>query len=173
MKKNIYMTIDTETVGGATKPTGAYNYGGVIHDKQGTIYATFSILVMEHYDEIAKDDYAKRNFPIYKERLNNGYITAVATEADAILVIRNLCRFYHVNYIMAYNQDLILLKPNVKSYSTNLNLLTFISWHFKLLHILQVIANSALKMKKCQKAKRLVALRQKLYMHLFTIMPTI
>ena len=86
MKKNIYMTIDTETVGGATKPTGAYNYGGVIHDKQGTIYATFSILVMEHYDEIAKDDYAKRNFPIYKERLNNGYITAVATEADAISV---------------------------------------------------------------------------------------
>lgn len=114
MKKNIYMTIDTETVGGATKPTGAYNYGGVIHDKQGTIYATFSILVMEHYDEIAKDDYAKRNFPIYKERLNNGYITAVATEADAISVIRNLCRFYNVNYIMAYNSGFDFVKTKCK-----------------------------------------------------------
>lgn len=102
-KKNMYMTIDTETVGGASAPTGAYNYGGVIHDKTGHIYATFSILVMEHYDEIAKDDYAKRNFPIYRERLDKGDITAVASEDDAMQIIRNLCRFYRVNYVMAYN----------------------------------------------------------------------
>lgn len=41
-KKNMYMTIDTETVGGATTPTGAYNYGGVIHDKTGHIYMQHS-----------------------------------------------------------------------------------------------------------------------------------
>lgn len=52
MKKNIYCTIDTETIGGAVNPTGAYNYGGIIHDKQGKVYATFSFLVMEHYDKI-------------------------------------------------------------------------------------------------------------------------
>jgi len=61
-KKNMYMTIDTETVGGASTPTGAYNYGGVIHDKTGHIYATFSILVMEHYDEL-KNQRPNGNIP--------------------------------------------------------------------------------------------------------------
>ena len=32
MKKNIYCTLDTETVGGCTAPTGMYNLGAVIHD---------------------------------------------------------------------------------------------------------------------------------------------
>lgn len=113
-KKNMYMTIDTETVGGASTPTGAYNYGGVIHDKTGHIYATFSILVMEHYDEIAKDDYAKRNFPIYRERLDKGDITAVASEDDAMQIIRNLCRFYHVDYVMAYNTGFDFCKTKCK-----------------------------------------------------------
>ena len=74
MKKNMYCTIDTETVGGATNPTGAYNYGGIIHDKQGNIYATFSLLVMEHYDKIRYDDYAKKNFPLYRKRLESGFL---------------------------------------------------------------------------------------------------
>ena len=92
MKKNIYCTIDTETVGGATNPTGAYNYGGIIHDKQGNVYATFSFLVMEHYDKIRYDDYAKKNFPLYRERLENGLICAVATENEAISIL-NLLTF--------------------------------------------------------------------------------
>ena len=50
--KTIYATIDTETVGGATTPTGAYNYGAVIHDREGNILATQSILVAEHYEKI-------------------------------------------------------------------------------------------------------------------------
>lgn len=62
MKKNIYCTIDTETIGGAVNPTGTYNYGGIIHDKQGNVYATFSFLIMEHYDKIRNDDYAKKKF---------------------------------------------------------------------------------------------------------------
>lgn len=112
--KNMYMTIDTETVGGASTPTGAYNYGGIIHDKAGDIYATFSILVMEHYDEIAKDDYAKKTFPLYKARLDKGEITSVASEEDAIQIIRNLCRFYGVKYIMAYNSGFDFVKTRCK-----------------------------------------------------------
>lgn len=112
--KNMYMTIDTETVGGASTPTGAYNYGGVIHDKVGNIYATFSILVMEHYDEIAKDDYAKKTFPLYKARLDRGEITSVASEEDAIQVIRNLCQFYGVKYVMAYNSGFDFVKTKCK-----------------------------------------------------------
>ena len=102
-KKIIYCTLDTETVGGASAPTGMYNLGCTIHDRNGNIFATCSLLVMEHYDEIAKDDYAKKNFPIYAERLSRGEITAVATEAEALSVVRNLCHFYGVRYVMAYN----------------------------------------------------------------------
>lgn len=102
-KKNIYCTLDTETVGGATNPTGMYNLGAVIHDKDGNIFATTSVLVMEHYEDINKDDYAKKNFPVYVERLANGSISAVATEAEAVSIVRNLCRFYGVKYVMAYN----------------------------------------------------------------------
>ena len=114
MKKNIYCTIDTETIGGAVNPTGAYNYGGIIHDKQGNVYATFSFLVMEHYDKIRYDDYAKKNFPLYRERLESGLICAVATEKEAVSIIRNLCKIYGVKYIMAYNSGFDFCKTQCK-----------------------------------------------------------
>lgn len=103
MRKTIYCTLDTETVGGASNPTGMYNLGCVIHDKDGRIYATTSMLVMEHYDKIRNDDYAKKNFPIYEERLCKGEMTAVATEREAVEIVRNLCKMYNVKYVMAYN----------------------------------------------------------------------
>lgn len=103
MNKNIYCTLDTETVGGVANPTGMYNLGAVIHDKDGNIFATTSVLVMEHYEDINKDDYAKKNFPVYVERLVNGSISAVTTEAEAVSIVRNLCHFYGVKYVMAYN----------------------------------------------------------------------
>lgn len=99
----VYCTLDTETVGGATNPTGMYNLGATIHDKNGNIFATTSLLVMEHFDEIRNDDYAKKNFPIYVERLSKGEMSAVATEEEALSIVRNLCHFYNVKYVMAYN----------------------------------------------------------------------
>lgn len=103
MRKTIYCTLDTETVGGAANPKGMYNLGCVIHDKDGNVFATASMLVMEHYNDIEKDSYAKKNFHIYEECLNNGTISAVATERDAVEVVRNLCKFYNVKYVQAYN----------------------------------------------------------------------
>lgn len=102
-KKNMYCTIDTETVGGAIYPTGTYNLGAVIHDIHGNISATLSLLIMEHYDAIEKDSYAKKNFHLYQERMESGEISCVATEQDAEDILRNLCRAYGVKYIMAYN----------------------------------------------------------------------
>ena len=67
MRKTIYCTLDTETVGGAANPTGMYNLGCVIHDKDGNIFATTSMLVMEHYNDINKDEYSKNNFHIYND----------------------------------------------------------------------------------------------------------
>lgn len=105
MRKIIYCTLDTETVGGASNPTGMYNLGCVIHDKDGNIFATTSMLVMEHYDKIRNDDYAKKNFPIYEERLCRGEMTAIASEAQAVEVVRSLCKMYNVKYVMAYNSS--------------------------------------------------------------------
>lgn len=105
MRKTIYCTLDTETVGGAANPTGMYNLGCVIHDKDGNIFATTSMLVMEHYDKIRNDDYAKKNFPIYEERLCRGEMTAIASEAQAVEVVRSLCKMYNVKYVMAYNSS--------------------------------------------------------------------
>ena len=114
MKKTIYCTLDTETVGGATAPTGIYNLGCVIHDRYGNILATTSLLVMEHYDEIRHDGYAKKNFHIYENRLASGEISAVATETDAFNIIRNLCHLYSVKYVMAYNTGFDLVKTVCK-----------------------------------------------------------
>ena len=105
MNKTIYCTLDTETVGGATNPTGTYNFGCTIHDREGNILATTSLLAMEHYEEIRNDDYAKKNFHIYAERLAKGEMSAVATEEEALSIIANLCRFYGVKYVMAYNSS--------------------------------------------------------------------
>lgn len=104
-KKYLYCTLDTETVGGASKPKGMYNLGAVIHDKDGNIFATTSMLVMEHYEDINKDEYAKKNFPLYEKWLMDGSISAVATEAEAVSIVRNLCRFYGVKYVTAYNSS--------------------------------------------------------------------
>lgn len=105
MRKTIYCTLDTETVGGASNPTGMYNLGCVIHDKDGNIFATTSMLVMEHYDKIRNDNYAKKNFPIYEERLCRGEMTAIASEAQAVEVVKSLCKMYNVKYVMAYNSS--------------------------------------------------------------------
>ena len=88
---------------GAENPTGMYNLGCTIHDKNGNIFATCSLLVMEHFEEIRNDDYAKKNFPIYEQRLKTGEMSAVATEREAIEIVRNICKFYNVKYVMAYN----------------------------------------------------------------------
>lgn len=114
MNKTIYCTLDTETIGGASNPTGMYNLGAVIHDKDGNIFATTSLLIMEHYDKIRNDDYAKKNFGIYSQRLNNGNISAVSTEIEAVEIIHNLCRFYNVKYIMAYNSSFDFIKTSCK-----------------------------------------------------------
>ena len=115
MNKTIYCTLDTETVGGASNPTGTYNFGCVIHDREGNILATCSLLAMEHFDKIRNDDYAKKNFPIYEERIRTGEMSAVATEEEALCIIRNLCHFYNVKYVMAYNSGFDFCKTICKN----------------------------------------------------------
>lgn len=110
LKKNIYCTLDTETIGGASNPRGVYNIGVVIHDKDGNRLCTTSLLIMEFFDQIRNDNYGKKNFSLYEERLYNGTMSAVATEEEAISIIRNLCHFYNVKYVMAYNSGFDFMK---------------------------------------------------------------
>lgn len=103
MNKNIYCTLDTETFGGATNPKGVYHLAGIIHDKQGNILASFNYLIEEHYEEINKDEYAKKNFKKYLDMIIDGIVTGIATEKEAIKAVDNLCNFFKVKYMMAFN----------------------------------------------------------------------
>lgn len=109
----LYCTIDTETVGGAANPTGTYNVGAVIHDREGNILDTLSLLVMELYDEIARDDYAKQNFHLYGEYLESGEISPIDTEAQAVAMLRDFCHMWGVKYIAAYNSGFDFVKTAV------------------------------------------------------------
>lgn len=101
--KNIYCTLDTETFGGASKPKGIYHLAGIVHDRNGQKLATFNYLIAEHYEEINKDEYAKKNFPKYLEMVADGHITMIDTEEHAVSMVDALCDYYAVKYMMAFN----------------------------------------------------------------------
>ena len=153
-EKTLYCTLDTETVGGASNPTGMYNEGCTIHDNEGNILAKTNILVMEHYDEIAKDDYAKKNFHLYEERLQSGELTAVATEEEAYTIVYNLCKFYGVKYVMAYNSGFDFVKT---IYRNLLDEFEFIDLY---LMALQTITHKKSFVKFCKENEKFSASRK-------------
>lgn len=110
----MYLTLDTETVGGANKPKGFYHLGGIVHDRSGNIYGCFNLLVMEWYDEIKNDDYAKKNFYKYAEMVKSGEVTIVPTEKDAIALVNAICEYYGVDYLMAFNSGFDYVKTKCK-----------------------------------------------------------
>lgn len=116
MRKNIYCTLDTETFGGAANPKGIYHLAGIIHDRKGKILAVFNYLISEHYEEINKDEYAKKNFHKYLEMINDGIITMIATEKEAVKAVNELCNFYNVKYMMAYNSSFDFCKTMCKEF---------------------------------------------------------
>ena len=87
---NIYCTLDTETVGGATKPKGIYHLGGIIHNRKGEVVGCFNYLVKEWLDEIAFDEYAKKNIGLYLAMLAEGTATLIDTEDHAIEMVNAL-----------------------------------------------------------------------------------
>lgn len=114
MTKNMYCTLDTETFGGVSNPKGIYHLAGIIHDRQGNIFATFNYLIAEYYEEIEKDDYAKKNFTKYLDMIHNGIVTMISTEKDAISMVNALCDCYNVRYMMAYNTGFDFVKTACK-----------------------------------------------------------
>lgn len=101
--KNLYVTLDTETFGGAAAPKGIYHLGGQIHDRMGNVFASFNYLIAEYFSEINKDEYAKKNFERYLRMVANGEATMIATEAEAVAAVDTLLNFFNVRYVMAFN----------------------------------------------------------------------
>ena len=112
--KNIYCTLDTETFGGASNPKGIYHLAGIIHTRKGEVLATFNYLISEHYNEIEKDSYAKRNFHKYADMIANGIVTSIPTEKMAVEMVNNLCEFYGVNVMTAYNSGFDFVKTECR-----------------------------------------------------------
>lgn len=103
MRKNIYCTLDTETVGGASCPQGVYHLAGIIHDRQGNILDSFNYVIEECYKYVNTDNYAKKNLYKYAEMIKNGEVELVETEFEAIELVNDLLLEYDVKYLMAYN----------------------------------------------------------------------
>ena len=100
---NMYCTLDTETVGGATNPLGFYHLGGIIHDRQGNVVGCFNYLVAEMLPYVLEDDYAKKNLPLYFEMLQNGTATLIDTQENAIAVVNSTLSYHNVNVMTAFN----------------------------------------------------------------------
>ena len=107
---NIYCTLDTETVGGATSPKGFYHLAGIIHDRKGKVYGCFNYIVADMLDEIAFDDYAKKNIGLYEDMLTEGTATLIDTQKHAIEMVDALCDYYGVNTMMAFNSGFDFVK---------------------------------------------------------------
>lgn len=107
---NMYCTLDTETVGGASTPKGFYHFGGVIHNRNGEVVGCFNYLIAEMLDEIEFDDYAKKNIDLYREMLANGTATLIDTQENAVAVVNATLNYYNVNVMTAYNSGFDYVK---------------------------------------------------------------
>lgn len=108
-------TIDTETVGGATKPKGMYNLGFVIFEMHtGRVLTQFDIIIDEFYNQIKDDDYAKKNFELYAKRVGASRVLHFPTEQRAINFCRKMCRLFNVKYISAYNSGFDFCKTKCR-----------------------------------------------------------
>ena len=87
---------------------------GIIHTRKGEVLATFNYLISEHYNEIEKDSYAKRNFHKYADMIANGIVTSIPTEKMAVEMVNNLCEFYGVNVMTAYNSGFDFVKTECR-----------------------------------------------------------
>jgi len=119
MRKNMYCTFDTETVGGAVEPEGFYHIGGLIHDREGNVYASFNLLCADMYEKVAFDDYAKNTMYIYEMMLYNGEITVVKNEEIALKIVNDLLEMYNVNYLCAFNTGFDLEKTKARVLKEN------------------------------------------------------
>lgn len=103
-RKSYYLTIDTETANGLDDPM-MYDLGGVIHDKQGNIYETFSFVIYEVFcidRQLFNTAYYAEKRPMYEAQIADGSRKIVSI-FTARRIVRDLCEKYGVKAIIAHN----------------------------------------------------------------------
>lgn len=103
-RKNYYLTLDTETCGSFGEPL-IYDFGFVIHDKEGNIYERRSYVVREiFYGEWKKMQtaYYADKIPQYREGIKKG-VWAVASFWTIRTELFTLMREYKIKAVIAYN----------------------------------------------------------------------
>lgn len=105
-KKNLYLTIDTETYGDIKYPL-AYDIGGIVHDAEGNEIERFSFCIFDtyvlHNDEV-QQCYYKNKLPQYDKELLSGERTLMTLHSIRQHML-DLCNKYDVKDILAYNAN--------------------------------------------------------------------
>lgn len=103
-RKSYFITFDTETANSLECPL-MYDLGFAVHDKQGNIYETFSLVIADVYcneKEIMKSAYYVNKIPQYEIGLKTGQRKIVSAETAKRILART-ARKYNVKAIIAHN----------------------------------------------------------------------
>jgi hypothetical protein len=100
-RKNYYLTIDAETVNSLDDPL-VYGIRGVIHDKKGKVYETFSFMVYDIFvsmKDFVKTVYYAKKIPTYENDLRAGLRKIVRYDIARKHIV-DLCEKYDVRAII-------------------------------------------------------------------------
>lgn len=103
-RKNYYLTIDTETTNTMDDPF-VYDIGGIVHDKNGKIYESFSFVIYDIFVSCAdymRTAYYANKLPRYEEELAAGTRKMVRF-STAKRHIEDICKKYNIRAIIAHN----------------------------------------------------------------------
>lgn len=103
-RKSYFITFDTETANSLECPL-MYDLGFAVHDKQGNIYETFSLVIADVYcneKELMKSAYYAEKIPHYEIdlKLENRKLVSVET---AKRILAETARKYNVKAVIAHN----------------------------------------------------------------------
>lgn len=103
-RKSYFITFDTETANSLECPL-MYDLGFTVHDKQGNIYETFSLVIADVYcneKEIMQSAYYSRKLPQYEEDLKTGKRKLVSVET-AKRILSEIAKKYNIKAVIAHN----------------------------------------------------------------------
>ena len=119
---NYYMTIDTETANSLDDPI-VYDLGLAIHDEDGKVYYSQSLVLMETFmdTELMKSAYFADKINQYKKELYVDHSRRSATIWGAQKLVKRLLKRYNVKAVIAHNAyfDFHALNTTLRYYSNS------------------------------------------------------
>ncbi len=111
MKKTIYCTLDTETVGGFQKPH-IWNLGGIIHDKRGNELTQFNFII--RHEAVKLRNPKEWGYGKYDHITIDPCTKFFDTEGQAIIAFLALLDKYNVTVLLAYNAQFDLARTPLR-----------------------------------------------------------